>query len=63
MEEYFDRNILDFLECYEAFEKKESSDLGQHWVAAQKRTNLVFYGFNLQESSMLELDISEEANF
>ena len=61
-EEYFDQNNLDFLKCHEAFEKDENSTLVRHWAAAQTKANLALYAFNLQDSSMLELEISEEAD-
>ncbi len=57
---YFSEHNLDFLECYEAFEKDGKSELGQHWVTAESKANLALYGFNLQDSSMLELDVENE---
>ena len=57
---YFSEYDLDFLECYEAFEKDGKSELGQHWLAAESKANLALYGFNLQDSSRLELDIVNE---
>ena len=57
---YFSEYELDFLECYEAFEKDEKSELGQHWLAAESKANLALYGFNLQGSFMLELGVSSE---
>lgn len=58
--DYFSEHGLDYLACYEAFEKDEKSDLGQHWVAAEQKANLALYGFNLQDSSMLELKLVDE---
>ena len=59
---YFSTRDLDFLECYEAFEVDEKSELGQHWLAAEDKANLALYGFNLQDSSMLELEVVNENN-
>ncbi len=59
-ENYFFEHGLDFLACYKAFEKDEKSELGLHWVAAEDKANLALYGFNLQDSSMLELGIDGE---
>lgn len=57
---YFSEHGLDFIECYKAFKKNEKSDLGQHWVAAESKANLALYGFNLQDNSMLELEVINE---
>ena len=57
---YFSKHNLDFLECYNAFEKNEKSELGKHWSKAEQKANLALYAFNLQDSSMLELGISGE---
>ncbi|MCF6205071.1 MAG: hypothetical protein L3J59_15615, partial [Methylococcaceae bacterium] len=48
---------LDFLKCYDAFDKDEKSELGKHWSKAEQVANLALYGFNLQDSSMLELEV------
>ncbi len=60
---YFSKHRLDFFECYEAFEKDKDSELGQHWEAAERRANLALYAFNLQDSSMLELEIVDEEGY
>ncbi len=58
--DYFSKHRLAFLECYEAYEKDKDSELGQHWEAAERRANLALYAFNLQDNSMLELEIEDE---
>jgi len=61
--DYFSENNLDFLKCYDAYEKDESSKLGLHWREAERKANLALYAFNLQDSSMLELEVSDEDNY
>jgi len=55
--DYFSEHGLDFLACYEAFERDDKSELGQHWIAAENKANLALYAFNLQDNSMLELGV------
>ncbi len=57
--EYFSGNNLDFLKCYEAFEKNDKSELGLHWLNAERKANLALFAFNLQDNSMLELEVSD----
>ena len=59
-ENYFSKHGLDFLKCYEAFDKDENLELGKHWGKAEQEANLALYAFNLQDSSMLELEIVDE---
>ena len=58
--EYFNSRNLDFSKCFEAYEKDQGSRLGMHWVEAEKCANLALYAFNLQDCSMLELNIENE---
>lgn len=58
--EYFTNRNLDFLKCYEAYEKDNDSKLGKHWIDAEKHANLALYASNLQDCSMLELELVDE---
>ncbi len=58
--EYFESRKLDILECYEAHEKDRESELGKHWIEAQRYANLALFADNLQDYSMLELEIVDE---
>ena len=60
LRDYFFENGLDFLKCYKAFEKDEKSELGQHWITAESNANLALYAFNLQDSSLLQLEVVNE---
>ena len=60
---YFSKHHLDFLECYYAFEKGNNSELGKHWCKAEQEANLALYAFNLQDSSMLELEVIDEGYY
>ncbi len=61
--EYFSKHELDFLECYEAYQVNEGSELGQHWLAAEARANLVLYASNLYDTATLELEIVDEEGY
>ncbi len=61
--EYFDSRNLVFLECYQAYEKDNKSTLGKHWLEAENYANLALYASNLQDCSMLELEIEDEDIF
>jgi len=58
--DYFQERNLDFLECYEGYQKDKDSELGKHWVGAGKFANLVLYASNQQDFSTLELEIVDE---
>ena len=57
---YFSENDLDFIECYKAFKNNEKSELSKHWTVAESKANLALYGFNLQDNSMLVLNVVNE---
>ena len=59
-QDYFLEQGLDFLECYQAYKKEEKSELGQHWITAEHKANLVLYAYKLQNNSMLELEVVDE---
>lgn len=58
--DYFSEQGLDFLECHDAYIKNQNSELGIQWQEAERKANLALYTFNLQDSSMLELEIIDE---
>ena len=58
--DYFRSRDLDFLECYQAHEKDRESELGKHWFDAEKYANLALYASDLQDCSMLTLEIVDE---
>ncbi len=58
--DYFSERGLDFLECHDAYIKNQDSELGMHWQKAECKANLALYAFNLQKSSILELEIIDE---
>ncbi len=58
--QYFLARDLDFYKCYNAYVKDETSELGLQWIAAEREANLALYAFNLQDSSMLELELADE---
>ena len=58
--DYFSSKNLDFSECYEAYEEGKDSELGKHWIDAERFANLALYAFNLQDCSMLELELVDE---
>jgi len=60
-ENYFSEHGLDFLECHDKHLKNQTSELGMHWQKAERKANLALYAFNLQDGSMLELEIREDS--
>ena len=56
-EGYFQEYDLDFESCHEAFENDENSELGKHWLAAENKANLALYAFNIQDDSMVVLEV------
>ena len=58
--EYFTSRNLDFSKCYESYKKDQDSELAKHWLEAEKYANLALYAFNLQDCSMLELELVDE---
>lgn len=53
-EAYFEEHKLDFLECFEAY---ENSDLGKHWLTAKRKADLALYASNIQDDSMIILEV------
>ena len=59
-ENYFSKHGLDFLECHDEHLKNQNSELGMHWKKAERKASLALYAFNLQDNSMLILEVSGE---
>ncbi|MDV5170978.1 hypothetical protein [Photobacterium rosenbergii] len=56
---YFDEQDIDMLVCFEAYERDQNSDLGRHWLAAEREANRVLAGDGRYDNSMVVLEAVE----
>lgn len=54
---YFDVNNLNALQCFKAYQLEPDALLGQHWISACQKANLILMGNRLYDNSLICLEI------
>ena len=56
---YFDDHDIDPFVCFDAYEHDQDSELGKHWLAAEREANRVLAGDDRYDNSMVVLETVE----